>query len=178
MNEQRNAMVMRLVLAIALLWGIDQATDAAATDQQVKPVDEYLAEVQESADAGDLMGALSKISMAVGDHPLEPRIYVTYGRVLNSLQMWDAALERLDQAESLGADSATFHMARAEALTGQGKHGAALRALEQAPESPTTLMMRGVLHLQLGEPQKALPVLDRALEQAPEQARQIRLFRA
>src|SRR5688572_27987105 len=83
--------------------------------------------------------------------------------------IWDRISRRLDElSEDFLPDQVRITIEGARELIAQGRHGAAIAALEQAlrekPDQATALYLLGVAHLRAGDPTKAADAFRRAAD--------------
>ncbi|MBI3909638.1 MAG: tetratricopeptide repeat protein [Armatimonadetes bacterium] len=125
-------------------------------------------------------GAVEAVQHATRLAPGEPRYWVGLAKAWLFHDRPDEALRAADRALSLAPDDANARLARAMALAGQARTGPEIAqaetAFRQAVECPRTDASTagaawrefGKFLLEQGRPSEAIPPLQRALEEAPQ----------
>jgi tetratricopeptide (TPR) repeat protein len=110
--------------------------------------------------------------------PADSRLWYFLGKAYNAQRQHAEALEALRMAGKLRLDTPLLHQQLGDALLGLGRPKEALAELAKGPDSPPNRMARALALVQLQRPAEALPLLEKALAEAPGLEPRIRLLRA
>jgi len=120
-------------------------------------------------ETGDLRGALQLLATLVQKDRENPSLAFEYGETLRRAGRADEALAVLDRALTLAPRMAEAYTARGHILASQERIPEAMAAYEQAlrlsPRLIGALNALAAAHLDRNEPEKAFPLLERALSE-------------
>jgi tetratricopeptide (TPR) repeat protein len=140
----------------------DKAIQAANEGIRLGPTfpGSYVQKGRALRDLGRNDEAIQSFDMAIKVDPSFVPAYNQSGLALLKLQRWTEAAKRFEHAIHLEPETAWFHSNLAEALHGQGKDDAALKALYMAESmdaaNPVFYVLAGTIELSLGKDADAI----------------------
>lgn len=137
--------------------------------------DAHVAKAEESIAAGDLRASVIEFKNAIQRNPQDPKARLLLGTTYLALGDPASAEKELTRARELGAAAQDVLVPLAQAWNDQGAYERTLKELaldEAAPGRHRTrvLVVRGLAHLGLGQPEAAQAFLDEALAITPDDA--------